>query len=240
MRMQKNILGHRQDAAARQRPFTAIYSLLRFSAGMCFVHAGILLSCNYNVNSVSGSRQEVRGGTGRTGRRGRRRRCWLRRRQRRRRRTMRRNRVSHLNASLEVIPLGHFLVLRRGNFSPSAQLLLGVVQVKDRHGVQPALEHQARQVFNVVPPAGEKYPRFQISQAHGTRSPALRLPRPGRSCNAPGRARTSSRAVSARRVAHTFRDRPRLARATVPAASNGSFELDTRRNESWEIHGGSR
>lgn len=72
----------------------------------------------------------------------------------------RRNRVSHLNASLEVIPLGHFLVLRRGNFSPSAQLLLGVVQVKDRHGVQPALEHQARQVLNVVLPAGEKYPRF--------------------------------------------------------------------------------
>lgn len=69
-------------------------------------------------------------------------------------------RVSHLNARLEIIPLGHFLVLRRGNFSPSAQLLLGVVQVKDRHRVQPALEHQARQVLNVVLPKGEKYPRF--------------------------------------------------------------------------------
>lgn len=149
-----------------------------------------------------------------------------------------RNRVSHLNASLEVIPLGHFLVLRRGNFSPSAQLLLGVVQVKDCHGIQPALEHQARQVLNVVLPAGEKYPRFQSGSRHAV--PRLRLPRPGRSCNALGRACTSSRAVSARRVARTFRDRPRLARAADPAVSNGSFELDTRRNESWEIHGGSR
>lgn len=69
-------------------------------------------------------------------------------------------RVSHLNARLKIIPLGHFLVLRRGDFSPSAQLLLGVVQVKDHHGVQPALEHQARQVLNVVLPKGEKYPRF--------------------------------------------------------------------------------
>lgn len=63
--------------------------------------------------------------------------------------------VSHLDARLEIIPLGHFLVLRRGNFSPSAQLLLGVVQVKDRHRVQPALEYQARQVLNVVLPAGK-------------------------------------------------------------------------------------
>lgn len=142
-------------------------------------------------------------------------------------------RVSHLDARLEIIPLGHFLVLCRGNFSPSAQLLLGVVQVKDRHRVQPALEYQARQVLNVVLPAG-KSTQILVGSRDITRSRLLRLPRPGRSCNAAGRDRTSWRAISARHVVRTFRDRPGLARAAVPAASYGSFELDTRRNESWD------
>lgn len=167
------------------------------------------------VNSVSGSKRREGGESSRE----------------REKKKEERSRVSHLNARLEIIPLGHFLVLRRGNLSPSAQLLLGVVQVKDRHRIQPALEHQARQVLNVVLPKGEKYPEILVRHEGCPETRAL--PRPGRSCNAGGRDRTSSGVVSAPRVARTFRDRPRLARAAVPAASYGSFELDTRRNGSW-------
>lgn len=118
------------------------------------------------VNSVSGSRQE----TERKKEREREMREEMKnqRKKRKRKKRRRRNCVSHLNARLEIIPLGHFLVLRRGNFSPSAQLLLGVVQVKDHHGVQPALEHQARQVLNVVLPAGKSTQILVMPTARGS------------------------------------------------------------------------
>lgn len=226
-----------RDARAHVRSLdsallAAIYSLLRFF-GMGESRATREFDFHHAtaVNPVSGSRRES----------WRKRRTLPRRRRRRRRgkRGRRRCRVSHLDARLEIIPLGHFLVLRRGNFSPSAQLLLGVVQVKDRHRVQPALEYQARQVLNVVLPAG-KSTQILVGSRDFSRARPSRLPRPGRFCNAPGCDRTSWRAISARRVACTFRDRPCLARAAVPAASYGSFELDTRRNESWDTREGPR
>lgn len=140
----------------RIRPFDSMIRrrsihLLRFSALESLVHAGILLSCILllirSVGQKGGRRVEEER---------------ERKKEKKKKKKEERSRVSHLNARLEIIPLGHFLVLRRGNFSPSAQLLLGVVQVKDRHRVQPALEHQARQVLNVVLPKGEKYPEILV------------------------------------------------------------------------------
>jgi len=47
-----------RGAAARLRQSIHFYDF----RPECLVHAGILLSCNCCVNSVSGSRQEMRGG----------------------------------------------------------------------------------------------------------------------------------------------------------------------------------
>lgn len=102
----------------------------------------------------------------------------------------RRGVVSHLNARLEIIPLGHFLVLRRGNFSPTAQLLLGIVQVKDRHGIQLALQYQARQVLNVVLPAGKSTQNLVVQCTM-----PFHLPRSSPSCNVPDHDRTNSGAI---------------------------------------------
>lgn len=99
----------------------------------------------------------------------------------------RRGIVSHLNARLEIIPLGHFLVLRRGNFSPTAQLLLGIVQVKDRHGIQLALQYQTRQVLYVVLPAGKSTQNLVVPCTL-----LLHLPRSSLSCNVPDHDRTNS------------------------------------------------
>lgn len=99
----------------------------------------------------------------------------------------RRGIVSHLNARLEIIPLGHFLVLRRGNFSPTAQLLLGIVQVKDRHRIQLALQYQTRQVLYVVLPAGKSTQNLVVPCTL-----LLHLPRSSLSCNVPGHDRTNS------------------------------------------------
>lgn len=64
-------------------------------------------------------------------------------------------RVSHLNARPEVILLGHFLRFNRRDFSPSAQFLLRLVQIKYCYWIQLGFEHQACQIFNVVLPAGK-------------------------------------------------------------------------------------
>lgn len=98
----------------------------------------------------------------------------------------RRGIVSHLNARLEIIPLGHFLVLCRGNFSPTAQLLLGIVQVKDRHGIQFALQYQTRQVLYVVLPAGKSTQNLVVPCTL-----LLHLPRSSLSCNVPDHDHTN-------------------------------------------------
>lgn len=61
----------------------------------------------------------------------------------------------HLYARVEIVLIGHFLTFCRGYFSPSAQLLFGIVQVKDSDRVQLGLEYHTCEVLNVVLPAGK-------------------------------------------------------------------------------------